>query len=401
MSGHPLFLLQFPDWIKNNGRNRKMRVVIQRPVGFSQHSKKSSPYSPAVKHPSAAKEAALSLPGTTEPPKQKEEKVHTQNIMISGISPTSPGSQPFPKTVKLPKVRVFVCGSEAEKCASFILKDSNIEIVCKNYGYATADFSMATDCCDNVVISKVCSNLFSASGLLPGSFQPCSAGIDSCKCKSCGNKFHSNGSQNKLRSVINVELHIVSDDKIFHNCCNYLFTKESVFLLTFDCAKLLQSKTELKRMLNLSHSIVSFSDECQITMCGLFDGLNESSNIKDEVRALFYGPYNTQLQQYNLEAPELFDMQSFAVNRTNHSDSHGLQTLLWKMASDTVQRQAIPHPFLAILDYLHTVKDKELAVLEDYFTSVIRSILPQYDMAVHYTILTHLDLFREIIRGSK
>ena len=323
----------------------------------------------------------------------------SQTTIIPGISP-SLCNAPFPKTVKLPKVRVFVCGSEAEKCASYILQDSNIEIVFQNYGYTSVEFSMATDCAENVVISKVCSNLCSASGHSSGILQTCTMGKDEGKCKCCGNNFHPDGTHN-FRSVVNVELHIVSDDKIFHNCCNYLFTKASVFLLTFDCAKLLQKKVELTRLLNLSHTIRSFSDECQVTMCGVFDGLNESSNIKDEVQALFYGPYNTQLQQYNVYGPELFDMQSSSVDLSSAAKNYELQTLLWKSVSDSVQRQGILQPFLAILDYLHSIKDKELAVPEDYFTSVIRSILPQYDMAVHYTILTDLDLFREVIRGSK
>lgn len=386
--------------LHGNGRNKTLRVVIQRPVGFSQHTKKVGPYSPNIRSPPASRDQALPLPGTTEPLKRHEEKVKTQNTVIPGISPCS-ASAPYPKIVKLPKVRVFVCGSEAEKCASQILHSSDIEIVFRNYGYTSVEFSMATDSLDNIVISRICSNLFMTSSYVSELSATCSKSSDDSKCKGCGNEFHHNLSQKKLQSVINVEMHIVLDDKLIHNCSNYLFTKTSVFLLTFDCEKLLRTKTELTRMLNLSHTIRSFSDECHISMLGFLENL-ESSSIRDEVQALFLGPYNTQLQQYNVNGPDLFDMQCIPTGASNFSEKHDLQLLLWRSISDSVQRLGTTvQPLLKVLDYLYTIKDRELVVTEDSFMSVIRSILAEYDVDVHYYILTELDLFREIIRGSK
>lgn len=353
-------------------------------------------YSPVVKIPSTRKDDVLLLPGTTEPPKCPVEKVKAQSILTPGIN-TAMSVAPFPKIVKLPKVRVFVCGSEAEKCAWYILRDSDIEVVYKNYGYSNVEFSMATDCFDNVVISKVCSNLFSTNNhVFPGN-----SASNQCRCKCCGNDFHANGVHNKARSVINVEMHIVPDDKLFHNCCSYLFSKSSVFILTFDCEKLLQTKTELTRMQNLSHTVRSFAEECHITLCGLLGNLPETSNVRDEVQALFYGPYNTQLQQYNVYGPELFDTHFVPTDNGNFSDNQQLSVLLWKSVSDSVQRQGTLQPLLAVLDYLNTIRDKELYFPEDYFTSVIKSILPEYEMDVHYTILTDLGMMREVIRESE
>ncbi|WAR25176.1 hypothetical protein MAR_010880, partial [Mya arenaria] len=370
--------LQVGDWIRSvNGTpildakqvfkvisesKGSIRLIIQRPVGFSQQPpgftgtrstsdtvyRISSPQATGAPSSPAFVPQDPLLPGIIEPEKGQPRKVPIQNIYITNnLNPCDSGTirtQPFPKTVKFPKVRLFLCGSEAERCANMILKNSVFGCVKMENGYGNVDFSITTDCLGNVVMSKVCSNLFWSNSVHSAGTTSCESynsgnnNVSDYKCKSCGNDL-------KYGNVINVEMHVILDDRLFHNCCNYLFTKSSMFILTFDGAKLLEShQTEFTRMQNFAHTIRSFQgDECLVTMYGLLHSTPKySRNIVDEVQSLFY-INNTQLQQYNVMGPELFTSDHTNVPEREGllSDCRGLQSSMWKAI--TKEKKATPY----------------------------------------------------------
>jgi hypothetical protein len=314
---------------------------------------------------------------------------------------------PFPRNVKFPKVRIFVCGSEAEKYVNLLLLESEIDTVFQNSEYTHVEFSMATNCFGNVVISKICSDLYGASNQLKTHLsnvnQSTVSGGADVKCKQCGNDFNSEGSSSAVGTLVNVDLFVVPDDKLFHTCCTYLFTKSSLFILTFDGDKILRAAPqEFSRLSNLSHTIRSFAgEECHIMLYGLLESGAEANNRLDEVSALFYMPFNTQLQNLNVSGPELINMHGQAARHTCVHLSHNFQNLLWKTVTDTIQRQHVLQPSLLIVDCLRAIRDQDLIQTEEQFMSVIKSRLPDYKLDIHQMIVTYLNTFGEIMLGSK
>ncbi|XP_045165731.2 uncharacterized protein LOC123529462 isoform X2 [Mercenaria mercenaria] len=409
--------------ITSGSGSSTMRLVIQRPVGFSQHpnsvsSDKSETYLQVARSPSPSqntpsperKEQDPLIPGIIEPKKDPVKMVRQQNIYFSDMSlsnsETDSGIAPFPRTVKFPKVRIFVCGSEAEKYVDLLLKESEVETIFQNIGYTHVEFSMATNCFGNVVTSKICSDLYDASNRLNSYLsnvnQSDLRGGGDVNCKQCGNDFSCDMSSSAIGTIVNVDLFVVPDDKLFYCCCPYLFTKSSLFILTFDGDKMLRAAPqEFSRLWSLSHTIRSFAgEECHIMSCGLLESGAEANNMLDEVRALFYTPFNTRLQNYNVSGPELLNLQSSqsASNITHLSHTH--QSLLWKTVTDTIQRQHVLQPSLLVVDYLHVLRDKEMLLTEEQFMSVIKSRLPDYKLDVHQMILTYLNTFGEIMLGK-
>ncbi|XP_052780574.1 uncharacterized protein LOC128217458 [Mya arenaria] len=428
--------LQVGDWIRSvNGTpildakqvfkvisesKGSIRLIIQRPVGFSQQPpgftgtrstsdtvyRISSPQATGAPSSPAFVPQDPLLPGIIEPEKGQPRKVPIQNIYITNnLNPCDSGTirtQPFPKTVKFPKVRLFLCGSEAERCANMILKNSVFGCVKMENGYGNVDFSITTDCLGNVVMSKVCSNLFWSNSVHSAGTTSCESynsgnnNVSDYKCKSCGNDL-------KYGNVINVEMHVILDDRLFHNCCNYLFTKSSMFILTFDGAKLLEShQTEFTRMQNFAHTIRSFQgDECLVTMYGLLHSTPKySRNIVDEVQSLFY-INNTQLQQYNVMGPELFTSDHTNVPEREGllSDCRGLQSSMWKAITKSVQ-QHILNPSLLLVDFLQSARERDVLMTEEQLGAVMRAKLPDYEDGIHQSILQDLNLNGEIIRGK-
>lgn len=401
-----------------------MRLVIQRPVGFSQHpnsirTDKSDTYMQVTRSPSPSqntlsigrKEQDPLIPGIIEPKKELQ-KVVRQNIYFSDMSLSNNesdlGIAQFPRTVKFPKARIFVCGSEAEKYVDLLLKESEIETAFQSSDYNHFEFSMATNCFGDVVISKVCSNLYAASKQVnyhsSNVNQSNVMGGGDVKCKQCGNDFNNETSSSSLGTLVNVELFVVPDDKLFHNCCTYLFTKSSLFILTFDGDKILRAAPqEFSRLQNLSHTIRSFAgEECNIMLYGLLESSAEANNSMDEVTALFYMPFNTQLQNLNVSGPELINLQHGQASSNSKTHvSHNFQSLLWKTITDTVQRQHVLQPTLLVVDYLRAIRDKDPIQTEEQFMSIIKSRLSDYKLDIHQMIVTYLNTFGEIMLGSK
>ena len=343
--------------------------------------------------------------------KKEPRKIYIQNINKEESEHDS-WNTPFPKVVKFPKVRMFVCGSEAERCASLLLQGS--EISCDNIrqGYGYIDCSMATNSYGSVVISPSCSNLYTTSLNLSNmsvssmnQSESSSSDKEGMKCKHCGNEYHCSASHSFAGTVANVELFVVSDEKFFHSCCTYLFTKYSIFILTFDSAKLLRSASvEIARMQSLSHTIRSFAGyDCHIMSCGLLDSGAESKNIADEVRTLFYTSSVSMLQIFNVMGPpELIDVGCNSVSSDSLNGSRRLQSAVWKIVTETIQRQHILQPCLIILDHLNSIRDHELILTEGQMMEIVRMRLPQYQQDVHQMVVTELiSMCGEIVSGSK
>lgn len=404
------------------GESRTLRLLIQKPVGFSQHpsivrTNKSDSYAESSSVPSVhltpspnPREQDPLIPGIVEMKNSPEKLIRQQNLyftdMAGTVGESGRGSLPFPKTVKFPKMRIFICGSEAEKCAELILLNSDIKILNRNSGYLCIEFSMATDCFGNVLLTNVCSDLFAASCQLnTHSLDVCEPGHKSegdVKCRNCGKDYNLREMQSGAGTLVNVELFVVPDDRLFHCCCTYLFTKSpSMFILTFDGGKMLSSAShEFSRLQNLSHTVRSFAgEERYIMTCGLLESAPEA-NIMDEVQALFYTPLNTQLLNLNVSGPELINISKSQGEPGSLNQSRELQVLLWRTITDTIQRPHVQQHALLIVDYLHAVHDTNVILMEDQFTAVIKTKLPEYQQDIHQIVLIELNTCGEIILGK-
>ena len=431
--------------LSNNNKDKTLRLVIQRPIGFSQQAGTSSsppcsrsdkgdkspqdlaPKSPQELTPTSplpsphlslnSRELREPLLNDTHLPghcievktisgnidKKEPRKIYIQNINTEENESDS-WNTPFPKVVKLPKVRMFICGSEAEMCANLILQGSevNCDISSLRQGYAYVDCSMATNSYGSVVISPPCSNLYATSLGQSNMYMP-SVNQSDCqkednRCKHCGNEYHCSASHSFVGTVASVELFVVSDDKFFHQCCSYLFTKYSIFLLTFDGAKLLRSATaEISRMQCLSHTIRSFAGyDCHVMSCGLLQG-----GMADEVRTLFYTSSVNMLQIFNVLGPELIDIDFNLASSDSLSGSRQIQSTVWKVVTETIQRQHILQPCLLIMDHLNSIRERELLLTEGQLMEIVRQKLPQYQQDVHQMVVTEMSMCGEIVSGSK
>ncbi|KAL4226970.1 Myeloid differentiation primary response protein MyD88 [Mactra antiquata] len=408
--------------MKQANKEKTLRLLVQRPIGFSQNpniarSKKSDTYT-QVTQPHSPSPSAYSykpedplIPGTIVQNTGPVKIVKQQNIYFSEVSDCNNESQsgilPFPKTVKFPKVKIFVCGSEAEKYGAYLLRDSYIEPTIQTPGYSHYQFSMATNCCNNVIISPQLMNLY-ASNKLSNSSVPvvdCSDchGHHIQHCKQCGCDLNTRNFQNVSGSVVNVSLFIIPDDRLFHYCCTYLFTKSSLFILTFDGAKILRSASqEVSRLQSLSHTVRSFAgEECNVMSYGMLHGGVDNANLHDEVKTLFYTQMlNTPLQNYKIIGPHLIDIRGNGSDGDSVSSCHELKQLLWKTVMESIEHQHVLHPALAIVDYLQYYREQEIFITESQLMSIIKSKLSDYELDVHQMILTYLNEYGEIIIGK-
>lgn len=347
-------------------------------------------------------------PGSMD--KKEPRKIYIQNIN-KDESESNSWNTPIPRVVKLPKVRMFICGSEAERCASLILQGAEMNFGNLGQGFASIDCSMATNSYGLVVISPSCSNLYATSLSLSNmtlssrnQSESSTSEKEDVRCRHCGNEFHCSASHSYVGNVANVEMFVVSDEKFFQNCCTYLFTKYSIFILTFDGAKLLRSASmEIARMQSLSHTIRSFAGyDCHIMSCGLLDNRMESRNMADEVRTLFYTSSVSMLQIFNVMGPpELIDVDCNSASSESLNGSHQLQSSVWKIITETIQRQHILQPCLIIMEHLNSIRDHELFLTESQMMEIVRNRLPQYQQDVHQMVITELSMCGEIVSGSK
>lgn len=202
------------------------------------------------------------------------------------------------------------------------------------------------------------------------------------------------------RGSINVEFFIMPDDKFsaedkfFHHCCQYLFTRTSIFVLTFDGAKVVSStRTEIERLQNMIHTIRCFDGyECPILTYGLL--YNDATVGVDEVRTLFYLPFGQQITM-----PELFCAKDDAEEQ---QDMSRLQYSIWKALGDMALNQNILLSSVQVMQELESQRDEgKIFVDEAEFCSIFQEKVPDGGQDLRQVVWTELKNAGEILSSSK
>ncbi|KAK3609827.1 hypothetical protein CHS0354_029867 [Potamilus streckersoni] len=434
VNGHPIQNAKDPFQLLSGNEN-SYRLVIQRPVGVSQSSKGGEQKQQLSKKSEKLSERLqgslmepFEPPGTVSPSNSNQQD-QSDLMRVSLLPPShlnictcvsfdSTGEQPhlnaikdvgIPNQIRLPKVRIFVCGSEAVAFSHLLIGESRLEGNIQKEGFTCIKCSMTLDLFGSLSLAPWQAGLYlteTESDALSSSVMRLDQDSmlrENSVCGKCGHLVQALKTQNV--TVVNVEFFIVQDDSFFHNCCPYLFTKYCIFLLTFDGAKMLRaSSEEIVRLQNLSHTIRSFAgEESQILSFGLINNEivpRETETITaDEVKALFYmyTSHGNKLQSYNVPVPDLIRYSSTAQH--NKESLKQIQNALWKVITETLPRQRIMTPSLLILDTLHNLGDQFLT--ETHLMEIICSKMPQYHQDVCQIIITELLSFGEILSGRK
>lgn len=324
-------------------------------------------------------------------------------IQISLLDVQSPQNSQLNKTVNLPKVRVFICGSEARSLARLILPES-------------LNPSNQTDISNRKYMCVKCTMGMDRQGKI--SFTPWSA-FDHL-LQDSGDMTSLHASSDSLaqlareqedsstflhKGFVNMEFFIVPDEKFFHHCCQYLFTRTSLFMLTFDGDKMINSAAgEMSRLENMIHTIRCFVGyECQILTYGLVgsDQVDVASSVTvDEVQTLFYTAYGNQLQKYSVAMPFIFN--SSADQNTSYADvCRQLQNSIWKTVSDTVQKQHVLMASLAVLQQLELYKRKgQTMITEDDFRNIFKRVAPNGEQDLQQMVSVDLKDYGVILSSS-
>lgn len=325
-------------------------------------------------------------------------KVEHVQIFVPGLQYTdnaSGGMEDFQMKVKFPKVRIFICGSNAKHLSqlllpSFLLPADNsqrlFDRVCatmvmeRSGGVTFESWSQYDRLLQNDEKARHASNdSLNQCDIIP----PDKVGTISC-------------------GAINTEIFIVDDEKFFLQCCQYLFTRTSVFLLTFDGDKMLKSpQSEIHRLQNSIHTIRgAVGYECPIQTYGLLGTDKSDSAITasiDEVRTLFYTSYGYQIVKYNVpRSPHLFHMTSGAGT---HVD---VQTSVWKCINEIQEKQHILLISMVVIHQLEQRRQNEvLCIDEDDFTAIFQETVPGVDLGIRQVVWTELLEFGEILSSSE
>ncbi|XP_033745230.1 uncharacterized protein LOC117330827 [Pecten maximus] len=405
-----------------------VRIVLQRPEGLSQNI---FPPTPSLPDPDVHYPSVPGNPLASEQPKMpayqrlpthnsgKGRPVSCDTVQRGGksyrVTPLPESSDPqdpqdisvdlfeLNRTVNLPKVRVFLCGSEARALARLLLPGVLSSQSDNSSGlYQCIKCTMGMDregaisftswsSFDYLVNDESSSRLHASNESLTKS--------DIFRDRDETSSFIHNGS-------INVELFIMPDDrftpedKFFHHCCQYLFTRTSIFVLTFDGAKVVTSThTEIQRLQNVIHTIRCFDGyECPILTYGLL--YNDATVGVDEVRTLFYLPFGQQIQKYNVPMPELFCP---GVDGTEAKDvSRRLQRGLWKVLGEMTLKQKISLPSVAMMLQFEAVRsgEQKLFIDEVEFSGMYQDEVPGGGQDLQQIVWTDLKNVGEILSSK-
>lgn len=150
--------------------------------------------------------------------------------------------------------------------------------------------------------------------------------------------------EDSAESCINVELVAVSDDSFFHHCCSWMFTPNSIFILTFDTKRLsLSSKTEMSRLRSLAHTVKTgiAGSFINLKICGIMP--TDDGICPEEVQTLFY----TSLGE-SLTKPGIIPLAKGSACVEMKCMRHELFSLLTKICD----KQQITWPAAVVLDML-------------------------------------------------
>lgn len=233
------------------------------------------------------------------------------------------------ENVKFPTLQLFIAGSHALKMTE-LLFSSNIQpvyamgkekflhircYVCEETCgvtklYLHDDLPLAENDVLNSVISQCCDTQISV----------CEDDIEldvstqvGCGPQSrCYSRLTSQ-SQNSNPHSIALEIYVVTDEKFFTHCCHFMFSKNTLFFITFDGAKVLESTSEMTKIGQMVHSSRAASGaDTPLFLYGFLDGdsaENESPKT-DELKALFYTDHGRQILRYpNVAMPRFIVLQ--------------------------------------------------------------------------------------------
>ncbi|XP_061187342.1 uncharacterized protein LOC133195501 [Saccostrea echinata] len=321
-------------------------------------------------------------------------KVEHVQIFVPGLQSadgTSGGLDDFQMKVKFPKVRIFICGTNARQLSQLLLPN----------------FLLPTDNTVRLFDRVFATMAMERSGEV--GFEPWSQ-YDRLLQIDERARHASNDSLNQCDTsdrsypssvgcgAINTEIFIVYDEKFFLQCCQYLFTRTSVFLLSFDGDKMLKSPPcEIHRLQNTIHTIRgAVGYECPIQTYGLL-GVDSSDIAStatiDEVRTLFYTSHGNQIVKYNVPRhPHLFHMANGA--RPNVE----VQTSVWRFISEIQEKQYILLISMAMIHQLEQRRQNDVACIdEDDFTATFQETVPGADLGIRQVVWTELLEFGEIL----
>lgn len=202
------------------------------------------------------------------------------------------------------------------------------------------------------------------------------------------------------RGVVNMEMFIIPDEKLFQFGCNYLFTRTSLFLLTFNGAKVLSSAAgEISRLKNMIHCIrCCVGYDCNILTYGLLS--SEQADFKDEVQTLFYTSYGQQISKYSVSIPDL--ILSSPEEQDYVESSKSLKKNVWKAVSETIQKQPVSILTVIMMAQLEILRREGKQILtEDEFTKLFKSVLPSSEPSLQHVVWTTLKEFGEILSTSR
>lgn len=294
------------------------------------------------------------------------------------------------QTVKLPKIRIFVCGSEARALAKQLLPSAFLSSENTQNLYecvrCTMDMSKAGDVSfmqwssyENLIRSEETARMNASNDSLANS--------DTGKPKD---------NEYVHRGVVNMEMFIIPDERLFQFGCNYLFTQTSLFLLTFNGAKVLRSAAgEISRLKNMIHCIRScVGYDCNILTYGLLS--SEQADFKDEVQTLFYTSYGQQISKYSVSIPDLILSSPEQQDYVELSES--LKRKVWKAVSETIPRQSVSILTVVMMAQLEVLRQEGKQILSDEeFSKLFKAVSPNSEPSLQHVVWTTLREFGEIL----
>lgn len=149
--------------------------------------------------------------------------------------------------------------------------------------------------------------------------------------------------KNSSELCINVELVSVADDAFFHHCCSWMFTPNSVFILTFDIKRLsLSFEAEMSRLCSLANTVrTGTSGEY---LCLQLFGVTTSDDIvnPEEIRTLFYTSLGNSLPE-----PRIIPSA-----KERHEEFKQCRLDIFSTLLSICDRQQVIYPTAVVLDML-------------------------------------------------
>ncbi|CAG5118887.1 unnamed protein product, partial [Candidula unifasciata] len=150
--------------------------------------------------------------------------------------------------------------------------------------------------------------------------------------------------ENSSESCINVELISVADDSFFHHCCSWMFTPNSVFILTFDTKRLsLSSEVEMSRLCSLASTARTGTSggNSYLQLYGVIT--SDDSVNPEEVQTLFYTSLGNSLPE-----PQIIPSAKGEL----HEEIKQCRLDIFSLLGNICDGQQVTYPTAVVLDML-------------------------------------------------